>query len=159
MRSLSLKIYYKILIIKTLSFENFWLAKTALVSILVNIIKSVAKSLGCMYIYAWLYVTYVAPMTGEDTKAALRIFDEHFHLMTLIEPCCIQESLQSSGLIPNGDLFTGTPSLAGSTLMDNVLKEVRSCIECNGAEKFLMFINVVQTESRYMIFGLHLSCK
>ena len=98
-------------------------------------------------------------MTGEDTKAALRIFDEHFHLMTLIEPCCIQESLQSSGLIPNGDLFTGTPSLAGSTLMDNVLKEVRSCIECNGAEKFLMFINVVQTESRYMVFGLHLSCK
>ena len=63
-------------------------------------------------------------MTAEDTKAALRTFDEHFHLMPLIEPRYIQESLQSSGLIPNGDLLAGTPSLAGSTLMDNVLKEV-----------------------------------
>ena len=98
-------------------------------------------------------------MMAEDTKAALRTFDEHFHLMTLIESCCIQESLQSSGLIPNGDLFTGTPSLAGSTLMDNVLKEVRSCIECNGAEKFLMFINVLQTEGRYVILGCHIFSK
>ena len=95
-------------------------------------------------------------MTEEDTKAALRTFDEHLHLMTLIEPCCIQESLQTSGLVPNGDLFTGTP---GSTVMDDVLKEVRSRIEHNGAEKFLMFINVLQTEGRYMTFGLHLSCK
>ena len=99
-------------------------------------------------------------MTVEDlTKAALRTFDEHLHLMTLIEPCCIQENLQTSGLVPNGDLFTATPSLSGSTVMDNVLKEVRSCIEHNGAEKFLVFINVLQTEGRYMVFGLHLSCK
>ena len=98
-------------------------------------------------------------MTAEDAKAALRIFDEHFHLMTLIEPCCIQEGLQTSGLIPNSDLLTNTPSLPGSTVMENMLKEVRNCIEHNGAETFHMFINVIQTESRYMVLGLHLSCK
>ena len=98
-------------------------------------------------------------MTAEDTKAALRTFDEHFHLMTLIEPCCIQEGLQTSGLIPNGDLLTNTPPSPGSTVMENVLKEVRSCVEHNGAEKFLMFINVLHTEGRYVVLGCHIFSK
>ena len=98
-------------------------------------------------------------MTVENTRAALRTFDEHLHLMTLIEPCCIQDSLQTSGLVPNGDLFTATPSLSGSTVMDDVLKEVRSCIEHNGAEKFLVFINVLQTEGRYVLLGCHIFSK
>ena len=107
-----------------------------------------------------MFCTYIlALMTAEDTKAALRTFDEHLHLMTLIEPCCIQESLQTSELVPNGDLLTGTPSLPGSTVMDNVLKEVRICIEHNGAEKFLMFINVLQTEGRYVVLGCHIFSK
>jgi len=98
-------------------------------------------------------------MTAGDTKAALRTFDEHLHLMTLIEPCCIQESLQTAELLPNSDPFTSTATVPSSVLMEKVLTEVRNCIELNGAENFLKFICVLQTEGRYVILGLHLSCK
>jgi len=98
-------------------------------------------------------------MTAGDTKAALRTFDEHLHLMTLIEPHCIQESLQTAGLLPNSDPFTSTTTVAGSVLMEKVLTEVRNCIELNGAEKFLMFISVLQTEGRYIVFGYHIFSK
>lgn len=91
-----------------------------------------------------------------NTKAALRVFDEHFHLMTLIEPRCIQESLQSSGLLANSDPFTNTPSQSSSTVMENVLEEVRNSIEVNDAKNFVMFVNVLQTEGRYVVLGCHM---
>ena len=71
--------------------------------------------------------------------------------MTLIQPCCIQEGLKTSGLIANSNSMI--------TVMDDMLKEVRSCIECNGAEKFLVFINVLQAEGRYVILGCHIFSK
>ena len=98
-------------------------------------------------------------ITADDTKAALRAFDEHLHLMTLIEPSCIRKSLQTSGLLATNDSFTSTSSLPSSTVMENVLKEVRHCIELNGATKFIVFVNVLQTEGRYVVFGSHLLCK
>ena len=102
-----------------------------------------------------LYLTVTAHAAG-NTKAALRTFDEHFHLMTLIEPCCIQKSLQSSGLLPNSDSFTNTPSQSSSIVMESVLKKVRNCIEVNNAKKFIVFINVLQTEGRYVVLGCHM---
>ena len=110
-------------------------------------------------LYVYVSCLTVTAHAADSTKAALRTFDEHFHLMTLIEPHCIQESLQSSGLLPNNDPFTGTPSLPNSTVMENVLKEVRNCIECNGAEKFVIFVNVLQTEGRYVVLGCHMFSK
>ena len=98
-------------------------------------------------------------MTAKDTKAALRTFDEHLHLITLIEPSCIQDSLQSAGLLSNGDSCTSTTTLQSSVLMENMLREIRNCIELNGAEKFLVFVNLLQTEGRYVVLGLHLSCE
>ena len=95
-------------------------------------------------------------LTVEDTKAALRTFDEHLHLMTLIEPCCIQDGLQTAGLIPSNNSFTSSTS---SSLMENVLKEVRNYIELNGAGKFLTFVNILQAEGRYVIFGCHIFSK
>ena len=103
--------------------------------------------------------TYVVTIKAGDTKAALRTFDENLHLMTLIEPCCIQGSLQIAGLLPNSDPFTSTTTLPSSVLTEKMLTEVRNCIELNGAEKFLMFVNVLQTEGRYVVLGFHLSCK
>ena len=110
-------------------------------------------------LYVYVSCLTVTAHAAENTKAALRTFDEHFHLMTLIEPHCIQESLRSSGLLPNSDPFTSTPSLPSSTVMENVLKEVRNCIECNGAEKFIIFVNVLQTEGRYVVLGCHMFSK
>ena len=101
----------------------------------------------------------VTARAANNTKAALRTFDEHFHLMTLIEPHCIQESLQSSGLLPNSDPFTNTPSQSSSTVMENVLKEVRNCIEVNDAKKLITFVNILQTEGRYVVLGCHIFSK
>lgn len=85
-------------------------------------------------------------MTAEDTKAALRTFDEYRHLIKLVEPHCIQETLQ-------------TVALPSSTLMEKLLNEIRTCIECNGAQKFLVFVNVLQTEGRYVVLGCHIFSK
>ena len=121
-----------------------------------------------MYVYTvytvatYSYIFKIIAMTENatnDTKVALRTFDEHFHLMTLIEPCCVQESLQSLRILRNSDPFTSTSSLPSSTVMENVLKEVRNCIECNGAEKFIIFVNVLQTEGRYVVLGCHMFSK
>ena len=88
-------------------------------------------------------------ITVEDTRAALRTFDEHLHLMALIEPCCIQDGLKTSGLIANSSLG----------VMDDILRETRSCIEHNGAEKFLVFINLLQAEGRYVVLACHIFSK
>ena len=98
-------------------------------------------------------------MATGDCKAALRAFDEHLHLMTLIEPSCIRKSLQTSGLLATNDSFTSTSSLPSSTVMENVLKEVRHCIELNGAAKFIVFLNILQTEGRYVVLGCHIFSK
>ena len=100
-----------------------------------------------------------AVMTAEDTKAALRTFDEYLHLMTLIEPHCIQEALQAADIFPNNDPFINATQLPSSTLMEVFLNKTRSCIELNGAQKFLIFVNVLQTEGRYIVLGCHIFSK
>ena len=91
-------------------------------------------------------------LATEDTKAALRTFDEHFHLMTLIEPCCIKEKLQTTG-------FSTKTMLTSSTVLEKLLEEIRTCIELNGAKVFLTFIELLQSEGRYVIFAYHIFSK
>ena len=98
-------------------------------------------------------------MTAEDTKAALRTFDEYAHLIKLVEPHCIQETLQTADIFPNNDPFIDATTLPTCTLMEQFLNRIRSCIECNGAQKFLVFVNVLQTEGRYVVLGCHIFSK
>ena len=98
-------------------------------------------------------------MTAEDTKAALRTFDEYVHLIKLVEPHCIQETLQTANIFPNNEPFADATTLPSSTLMERFLNGIRSCIECNGAQKFLAFVDVLQTEGRYAVLGCHIFSK
>ena len=100
-----------------------------------------------------------AVMTADDSKAALRTFDEYQHLMKLVEPRCMQEALQSADIFPSNDPFMNATKLPSSTLMETFLNDIRSCIELNGAEKFLVFVNVLQTEGRYIVLGCHIFSK
>ena len=88
-------------------------------------------------------------MAAEDNKAALRTFDEHSHLMTLINPSGIEEQLHTAGLLPTGSVTTGL-------VMEKLLKHIRSCVELKGAEMFISFINVLHSDGRYGILGDHL---
>ena len=40
--------------------------------------------------------------------------------------------------------------------MEKLLNELRGCIELNGAQKFLAFVNVLQSEDRYIVLGSHI---
>ena len=91
-------------------------------------------------------------MTAEDSKAALRTFDEHSHLMTLIDPSSIVEQLHTAGLLP-----TDHPtSLTTGLVMEKLLKHIRSCVELKGAEMFINYINVLHSDGRYGVLGDHL---
>ena len=91
-------------------------------------------------------------MTAEDSKAALRTFDEHSHLMTLVDPSSIVEQLHTAGL-----LTTDHPtSLTTGLVMEKLLKHIRSCVELKGAEMFISFINVLHNDGRYGVLGDHL---
>ena len=110
--------------------------------------------------YLFAYVSLFKVATAEDTKVALRTFDEYLHLMTLIEPQCIQEDLQTANIFPNNNLFiNATTTQSSSILMEKILSEVRCCIELNGAQIFLAFVNVLQTEGRYVVLGCHIFSK
>ena len=90
----------------------------------------------------------------DDTKAALRTFDEHLYLMTLIEPCCIEEKLHTAGLVSGST----DASLSGIS-MEKLLEEIRSCININGAKMFLAFVELLQSEGRYVLFASHIFSK
>ena len=91
-------------------------------------------------------------MTAEDSKAALRTFDEHSHLMTLLDPSGIEEQLHTAGLLP-----TDHPtSLTTGLVMEKLLKHIRSCVELKGAEMFISFINVLHSDGRYGVLSDHL---
>ena len=95
-------------------------------------------------------------ITADDSKAALRTFDEYAHLMKLVEPQCIQLSLQTAELLPsNNDVATQS----SCTLIEKLLNEVRSSIELSGAQKFLTFVKILQTEGRYSLLGYHIFSK
>ena len=67
----------------------------------------------------------------------------------------MQEALQTAGFFP-----TNTPTkLSSSALMEKLLNELRSCIELNGTQKFIAFVNVLQTEDRYIILGSYIFSK
>ena len=91
-------------------------------------------------------------MTAEDSKAALRTFDEHFHLMTLVDPSSIEEQLHTAGLLPTDH----STSVMTRLVMENLLKHIRSCVELKGTEIFISFINVLHSDGRYGILGDHL---
>ena len=91
-------------------------------------------------------------MTAEDNKAALRTVDEHFHLMTLVDPSSIEEQLHTAGLLPTDHSTSVTTGL----VMEKLLKHIRSCVELKGAEMFISFINVLHSDGRYGILGDHL---
>ena len=97
-------------------------------------------------------IFHTVVMTAEDSKAALRTFDEHFHLMTLIDPSSIEEQLHTAGLLPNDHFTTVTTGL----VMEKLLKHIRSCVELKGAEIFISFINVLHSDDRYGILGDYL---
>ena len=79
--------------------------------------------------------------------------------MTLIEPQCIQEELQTANIFPNNNIFISATTQSSSILMEKILSEVRCCIELNGAQIFLAFINVLQAEGRYVVLGYHIFSK
>ena len=110
-------------------------------------------------LYNYLYCICTAVMTAEDTKAALRTFDEYAHLIKLVEPQCIQETLQTADIFPNNNPFIDATTLPTCTMMEKFLNRIRSCIEYNGAQKFLAFVNVLQTEGRYVVLGCHIFSK
>ena len=91
-------------------------------------------------------------MTAEDNKAALRTVDEHFHLMTLVDPSSIEEQLHTAGLLPTDHSTSVTTGL----VMEKVLKHIRSCVELKGVEIFISFTNVLHSDGRYGILGDHL---
>jgi len=91
-------------------------------------------------------------MTVEDSKAALRTFDEYSHLMTLIDPSSIEEQLHTAGLIPNDHSTSVTTGL----VMEKLLKHIRSRVELKGAEMLISFIIVLHSDGRYGILGDHL---
>ena len=91
---------------------------------------------------------------ADDTRAALRTFDEHLHLMTLIEPCCIKEKLQIAGLVSSS-----TDTSPSAISMEKLLEEIRSCIDIDGAKMFLAFVELLQSEGRYVVFALHIFSK
>ena len=99
-----------------------------------------------------LFYTCVGVMTAEDSKAALRTFDEHSHLMMLIDSSSIEDKLHTAGLLA-ADQHT---SVTTGLVMENLLKRVRSCVELKGAEMFITFINVLHSDGRYAILGNHL---
>jgi len=88
----------------------------------------------------------------KESRAALRTFDEHFHLMMLIDPSSIQDQLHTAGLLA-ADQHT---SVTTGLVMENLLKHVRSCVELKGAEMFIIFISVLHSDGRYAILGGHL---
>jgi len=88
----------------------------------------------------------------EDSKAALRTFDEHSHLMTLIDPSSIEEQLHTAGLLPTNH----STSVKTGLVMEKLLKHIRSCVELKGAKNFISFINVLHSDGRYGIIGDHL---
>ena len=90
-------------------------------------------------------------MKDADYKAALRTFDEYLHLMTLIEPSCIQEKLQTAGF--NSESTSNIP------LMEKLLEEIRNNIELNGTKMFLNFVDLLQSEGRYTVFAYHIFSK
>ena len=79
--------------------------------------------------------------------------------MTLIEPQCIQEDLQIANIFPDNNLFTSATTQSSSILMEKILSEVRCCIELNGAQIFLAFVNILQAEGRYVVLGCHIFSK
>ena len=97
-------------------------------------------------------IFHTVVVTAEDSKAALRTFDEHFHLMTLIDPSSIEEQLHTAGLLPTDHSTSVTTGL----VMEKLLKHIRSCVELKGAEMFISFINVLHSDGRYGILGDHL---
>ena len=97
-------------------------------------------------------ICYAIDMTSEDSKAALRTFDEHSHLMMLIDPSGIEDQLHTAGLLAADQCTSVTTGL----VMEKLLKHVRSCVELKGAEMFITFINVLHSDSRYVILGNHL---
>ena len=109
--------------------------------------------------YLFAYVSLFKAATAEDTKVALRTFDEYMHLMTLIEPQCIQEELQTANIFPNNNIFISATTESSSILMEKIVSEVRCCIELNGAQIFLAFVNVLQAEGRYVVLGYHIFSK
>ena len=96
---------------------------------------------------------------ADDTKAALRTFDEYMHLMNLVEPRCIQQSLQTAELFPNNNPFTDATTVSSCTLMEKLLSEIRNSIELSGAQKFLTFVNILQTEGQYSVLGCYIFSK
>ena len=94
---------------------------------------------------------YFVTTAADDAKAALRTFDEHLHLMTLIEPCCIQEKLQTAKLI--------SENTAKLTSMEKLLEEIRSSIELKGTKMFLNFVDLLRSEGRYEVFACHIFSK
>jgi len=102
--------------------------------------------------FSLLFAFHTVVITVEDSKAALRTFDEYSHLMTLIDPSSIEEQLHTAGLLPTDHSTSVTTGL----VMEKLLKHIRSCVELKGAEMFISFINVLHSDGQYGILGHHL---
>ena len=103
----------------------------------------------CSLLYC---ISLLVVREAEDNEAALRTFDEHSHLMTLIDPSSIVEQLHTAGLLPTDHPISLTTGL----VMEKLLKHIRSCVELKGAEMFISYINVLHSDGRYRVLGDHL---
>ena len=94
-------------------------------------------------------------LTLEHSKnPSLSAFDQYYHLLMLVNPKRLKYKLVSQGFFPNGDPFADEAKyLPNDTKMQYILKDVRSCIACNGDEMFDIFVAVLLSDSMYTDLG------